>query len=50
VSRTKYKCRVIVMTGKGVQEEWLDVYSMPILFLQKPFDMDILLDYIEAIP
>jgi two-component system OmpR family response regulator len=50
VHRTKYQCQVIVMTGKGVQEEWLDLYSTPMLFLQKPFDMDVLLGYIEAIP
>jgi DNA-binding NtrC family response regulator len=50
VHRTQYKCQIIVMTGKGVQEELPDLHSMPIRFLQKPFDLDVLLEYIEAMP
>jgi DNA-binding response OmpR family regulator len=50
VRSSEYPCRIIVMTGQGNQEELADYSSLPILFLQKPFDLDVLLEHIEAMP
>ena len=49
IERTNYKCQVIVMTGQDLAASKERVErTTPIHYLQKPFDLDILLDYVRV--
>jgi DNA-binding NtrC family response regulator len=48
IERTNYKCQIIVMTGQDLAaSKEIAERTIPIHFLQKPFDLDILLDYVR---
>ena len=48
IERTNYKCQVIVMTGQDLAaNNEIVERTTPIRYLQKPFDLDLLLDYVR---
>jgi DNA-binding NtrC family response regulator len=48
IERTNYKCQVIVMTGQDIEEnKEIADRTTPIHFLQKPFDLNILMDFLR---
>jgi len=50
IERTNYKCQVIIMTGQNLTANHeIAERTTPIHFLQKPFDLDILLDYLQGV-
>lgn len=48
IERTNYRCQVIVMTGQDIAtNKKMEERRIPIHYLQKPFNLERLLDYVR---